>query len=111
MSASVSRVSVSASYTVAIDWHGFIEEMRCTIPDIIHPSAQGGCSDRCREMHEAVDAGNIAAFKPLLARFNAIIADELRWEAQKRESIGLPDCLAEAITLRRMADAREAGHV
>jgi hypothetical protein len=94
-----------------VDWHDFVNELRLSIPDVIHSSAHGACFDRCREMHEAVDAGDIAAIVPLLARFNAIIADELRYEADRHESFGTPDCLVEAVTLRHMADAREAGHV
>jgi hypothetical protein len=94
-----------------VDWHDYIHTLQETIPDIIRSSAWRTCRDYRTAMHEAIAAGNIPAFKPLLLGVNAMIADELRCEAERRESIGLPETAVEAITLRRMAAVREAGYV
>jgi hypothetical protein len=96
-----------------VDWHDFVHTLHDSIPDVIHPMARGFCHEYCVDMHIAIDAGNMAEFHRLRGLFNARIISELRWEAQKFESISTTDpaCVASAVTLRQLADRREAGHV
>jgi hypothetical protein len=88
----------------AIDTHSFVEALRASIPDAIHPSAQAACHELCHELHLAV--GDDAELKRLMGRFRARIASELRWEACKRD--GLPGMADEIAELRAQADAVDA---
>jgi hypothetical protein len=95
----------------AIDMFDFVATLRASIPDVIHPSAKLICGEYCTEMRLGMEAGDMTDIPRLVRLFRAKIVDELRWEAQKRETPGMgAEMLAMAITLRHQADAFEAGH-
>jgi hypothetical protein len=93
----------------AIDMHHFVEALRASIPDAIHPSPQAICNERCHEMHLAVQDNDTTELLRLMGVFRAKIADELRWEADKLDSIGLRELADEIAALRAQADAVAAG--
>jgi hypothetical protein len=63
----------------AIDLHDFINAFSDSIPEAIHPSAQGICRGYVLDMHEAVHVGDMAEFARLMKLARDKIADELEW--------------------------------
>jgi hypothetical protein len=96
-------MSASTSY-----WCDFIEALCIRVPPDIHPSARWNIDHDFSEMREAVVIDDHARIVRLIAKVRDRIVDELRWEAEKYQTVRKH---REAYRLRRRADRYEAAHV
>jgi LPS O-antigen subunit length determinant protein (WzzB/FepE family) len=74
----------------AIDLHDFINAFYNSIPAHIHPMAQGACRGYVQDMHDAVNAGDMAEFARLVKIAKDKIASEIEWEEDKARSAADP---------------------
>jgi hypothetical protein len=79
----------------------YIDTLRLSVPTTIHPMAQQFIHEWFNEACLAEDQGNTSEVTRLLDLVRFKIVDELRWEAQKYQSV---HDYREAYRLRRLAD-------
>jgi hypothetical protein len=60
----------------------FVEQLRSTIPDGLHPACQTTIHERMQEMRRAAENGDTATITMLAKRIEAVIEQELQWERE-----------------------------
>jgi hypothetical protein len=81
---------MSASALPAHDWINTVHDSLRPQLDEIHPSAQRICHEYLRELHDAVEAGDMTEFARLLELLQDKISDELTWQEDKLRSADDP---------------------
>jgi hypothetical protein len=65
-----------------IELRYFVEQMRSTMPDGLHPAGQATIHDLFQDMRRAADRGDAATVTTLAKRIEAVIERELQWERE-----------------------------
>jgi hypothetical protein len=78
----------SADRPVAL--YRYVEHLRQSVPDIVHPSGASWIHHYLGDMLLAADAGDLTTFYTLSHRIKGIIDREVRWHRENLESCRPP---------------------
>jgi hypothetical protein len=69
-----------------IEWHDYIETLRLTVPDDLHPAGMATIHSWFCEMHDAAEHGDAATVAKLARMVSYKVAQEIEWQRQDAQA-------------------------